>query len=122
MRDPNLLAWQWNLYPLVHRERANLLVHLCAVPVFLAGNVTLLLAPWSGGWRQALAGLVAMALGYGVQARMHKGESARGRALDPFEGPFDLLGRLSFEQWVNFPRFVLSGGFVRAWRESARPD
>lgn len=37
----------------------------------------------------------------------------------PFRSPFDVLARLVVEPWVTFPRFVLSGGFVRAWREAS---
>ena len=30
----------------------------------------------------------------------------------------DFAARLFVEQWVTFPRYVLSGGFARAWREA----
>ena len=30
----------------------------------------------------------------------------------------DWAARLFVEQWVTFPRYVLSGGFARAWREA----
>jgi hypothetical protein len=39
-------------------------------------------------------------------------------APSPFLGPRDFAVRLFVEQWVTFPRYVLSGGFARAWRES----
>ena len=33
---------------------------------------------------------------------------------EPFAGPGQALARLFFEQWLTFPRFVLSGGWRRA--------
>jgi uncharacterized membrane protein YGL010W len=46
MIRPNLLAWQWRDYPAKHRDRVNLVLHLVAVPLFLAGTL-LLVAPAS---------------------------------------------------------------------------
>ena len=34
----------------------------------------------------------------------------------PFRGPIDVGSRIFVEQWVTFPRFVLSGGLAQAWR------
>jgi hypothetical protein len=34
----------------------------------------------------------------------------------PFRGPLDVLVRIFAEQFVTFPRFVLTGGLARAWR------
>jgi hypothetical protein len=39
----------------------------------------------------------------------------------PFRSRLDFAARLFSEQWVTFPRFVLSGGFARAWRAAGRP-
>jgi hypothetical protein len=36
----------------------------------------------------------------------------------PFAGPVDVVSRIFAEQLITFPRFVLSGQFARAWRES----
>ena len=42
MIRPNLLAWQWSDYSAKHRDRVNLLLHLVAVPLFLAGTLRFL--------------------------------------------------------------------------------
>ena len=34
----------------------------------------------------------------------------------PFAGPLDVVARIFGEQWLSFPRYVLSGGFAKAWR------
>ena len=44
MIRPNLLAWQWSDYPAKHRDRVNLVLHLVAVPLFLAGTLLLVAA------------------------------------------------------------------------------
>jgi hypothetical protein len=115
-RAPNLATWQWNLYPLAHRARANLLIHALTVPLFWAGGVLVLASPVVSAW-SALAGVLVMALAFGAQGRTHRLEAEKPV---PFAGPADVLGRVFCEQWVTFPRYVLSGGFGRAWREGAR--
>ena len=37
MSVSGLLRWQWSGYPRYHRSRANLLLHIAVVPLFLAG-------------------------------------------------------------------------------------
>jgi len=113
MRE-HLLSWQWELYPPAHRDRRNLALHLATAPLFQLGVVGLLASPFVGGvW--AIPSLAAMAAALGAQGRGHKLER---QAPAPFLGPLDVLARFFAEQFVTFPRYVLSGGFARAWRES----
>jgi len=35
---------------------------------------------------------------------------------EPFTGPLNAMSRIFLEQWVTFPRFVLSGGWSHAMR------
>ncbi|MFN7133310.1 MAG: terminase [Myxococcales bacterium] len=115
MREGGLLKWQWSLYGEGHRARVNLLVHALTVPLFLAGNVALLLAPVLGA--KAALGALAMVLAVAAQGKGHRLEAT---APVPFSGPGDVVARLLLEQWITFPRFVLSGGFARAWRDAGR--
>ena len=39
-----LLRWQWEGYPRYHQSRANLLIHIVAVPVFMLGTIALVAA------------------------------------------------------------------------------
>ncbi len=114
-RTEKLLPWQWNLYPGNHAARRNLVLHVATVPVFQLGTLCLLAAPFAAPVL-ALPGVVAMVGAVAVQGKGHKLESV---APVPFRGPLDVLGRIFAEQWVTFPRFVLSGGFGRAWRATA---
>ncbi len=113
MREPNLLAWQWAIYPGNHRNRTNLLIHIATVPLFMAGVAAVFLAPVTGAWWLLLVGPVVMA---GVMALQGRGHRMEAVPPEPFEGPRDVAGRIFGEQLINFPRYVLSGGFGTAWR------
>jgi hypothetical protein len=117
-RNESLMTWQWAHYPSGHRARRNLLLHLLTVPLFQAGTVALVAAPWRSGWL-ALAGLVAIALAMAAQGRGHRGEAT---APLPFAGPLDAIARILVEQWVTFPRYLLSGRFAQAWRRRSASD
>lgn len=107
-----LLQWQWSAYADNHADRRNLLVHLVTNPLFLAGNVMTLAAPVTVGWA-ALGGLALSALALAAQGKGHAGERV---APAPFRGPGDFVARVLAEQWVTFPRYVLSGRWREAWR------
>jgi len=119
-RGASLLSWQWSIYPNGHRDRRNLVLHALTVPLFMAGTCTLAASPLAGGlaiaWA-ALGGLASMGVAMALQGRGHSLEETRPV---PFDGPVDVGARIFAEQWITFPRFVLSGGFARAWLEGAR--
>jgi len=81
------------------------------VPLFVAGSCAVGLAPFIGPWL-LFFGVPAVALPLVLQGRGHRLEAKRP---EPFRGPGDFVARIFVEQWVTFPRFVLSGGFSRAW-------
>jgi hypothetical protein len=108
-----LFRWQWADYTRFHQSRANLLLHIVIVPVFLLGNVALVAALFQRSAWLALGGIAAMGVSLAVQGRGHGMEA---NPSVPFSSPFNAVSRLVLEQWVTFPRFVLSGGWLRAWR------
>ena len=110
-----LLAWQWEGYARYHQSRANLLMHIVLVPLFVAGNVALVVGVIRLSWAEVLAGIVLMAFSMALQGRGHRGEAVPPV---PFSGPADVLGRIFLEQWITFPRFVFTGGWLRALRQS----
>ena len=111
----NLLNWQWSGYAANHVTRSNLLLHIITVPVFIGGIAIAVASPVIGlGWLPV--GLGAMAVALVAQGRGHRGEPA---APVPFTGPGDFVSRFLVEQLVTFPRFVLSGGWLQAWRSVA---
>ena len=112
-----LIEWQRLDYASKHRLRRTLLVHLAAVPAFIAGNVALVVALSLGMWMAAVLALAVMVGSLAWQGRCHRGEPERP---EPFSGPVDAVARILLEQWVTFPRFALSGGWARAYREASR--
>jgi hypothetical protein len=115
-RRGGLLAWQWSIYAIGHRDRRNLVVHLLTVPWFIGGTCAVVLSPvlasgLAAVW-MAVGGVLAMVAAVVLQGRGHAIEVTQPV---PFEGPLDVLARLFAEQWINFPRYVVSGGLGRAW-------
>jgi hypothetical protein len=108
-----LLRWQWEGYPRYHQSRANLLLHILVVPLFLIANVALVVALVERSWWSALAAVVVMLLSVALQGRGHRQEPVPP---EPFTSPLNAVSRIFLEQWVTFPRFVLSGGWSRALR------
>ena len=114
MRTSELLRWQWEGYPRYHRSRFNLLLHIVVVPIFLVGNVALLVAIVQRSWLIGMVAVVAMVLSVALQGRGHRQEPVPP---EPFTGPLNAVSRIFLEQWVTFPRFVYSGGWFRALRQ-----
>ncbi|HEX7768681.1 MAG TPA: Mpo1-like protein [Dokdonella sp.] len=113
MRIGDLLAWQWSDYGRTHRSRANLLIHIVAVPAFLASNVGLVAALATGRWWTAAGCLLTLLVALALQGIGHRRES---EVPAPFTGRANFAIRMFAEQWFTFPRFVLSGGWARALR------
>lgn len=113
MNVVRLFRWQWEGYARYHRSRANLLLHIVVVPLFLAGNVMLVVSLVQGWWIAALLSVAAMVASIALQGRGH-GQEAEPPV--PFSSPGNAVGRIFLEQWVTFPLYVLSGGWWRALR------
>jgi uncharacterized membrane protein len=116
MSVSELLRWQFDGYAEFHRSRSNLLLHIIVVPLFLLANVALVAALMVGAWWLAVASVVLMVVSIALQGRGHGVEPTPPI---PFSSASNALKRIFFEQWVTFPRFVLSGGWVRAMRDSS---
>lgn len=113
MNAGELMQWQWDGYSRYHQSRANLLLHIVVVPLFVISNIALVAGIVMLSWPVALGGLAAMAVSVILQGRGHKIET---NPPEPFTGPTNAVSRIFMEQWVTFPRFVLSGGWRRALR------
>lgn len=117
MTLPQLVKWQWDGYATYHQHRGNLLLHIVAIPLFLAGFLILLAGLLRLAPLPALSGLAAIIVSVVLQGRGHKMEPV---APVPFSSPFNGVARIFLEQWINFPRFVFSGGWCRALAKSAQ--
>jgi hypothetical protein len=115
MGPAELLKWQWNGYPRYHRSRTNLLLHIVVVPLFLTGNVALVVGLVGGSFLEAGLAAMAMVTSAALQGVGHRREPVPP---EPFTSRWNAVARLFLEQWINFPRFVLSGKWLRALRQS----
>jgi len=86
------------------------------MPLFQVGSVVLVGTALSrSGVGMGLGGLGRLAA-LVIQGRGHRGER---EAPVPFDGAADFVSRFVVEQWVTFPRFVLSGGWRRNLKASS---
>jgi hypothetical protein len=113
-----LLRWQWEGYPKYHQARANLLIHIVAVPLFLLGTVALVAAAVQLSLLLLAVAIGCILVAVALQGRGHRLEPVPP---EPFSGPLNFVFRLFFEQWVTFPRFVISGGWGAALRKVREP-
>src|SRR5262245_58433472 len=100
-----LLAWAWRETPPVHKNAANLLIHLFAVPLFVAGHL-LILAAIVFSWWLAPLGVLCVVVSLVLQ---RVGHSLEGQQVHPFSSGRDFVRRLYAEQFCNFWRFLFSG-------------
>jgi hypothetical protein len=118
MSMPQLLRWQWEGYSRYHQSRFNLLLHIVLVPLFLVSNVAVLVAFFQRSWLVGIGALVLMVFSVALQGRGHRKEPVPPES---FTSPSNAVSRIFLEQWVTFPRFVLSGGWLRALRQRSAP-
>ncbi|MBY0236078.1 MAG: DUF962 domain-containing protein [Burkholderiaceae bacterium] len=118
MNISELLRWQWEGYSRYHQSRANLQLHIVMVPLFLLGNTVLIFALAQGFWLVAMLAIAAMVVSIATQGRGHATERVPP---EPFTSKSNAVSRILLEQWVTFPRFVLTGGWLNALRRTAAP-
>jgi uncharacterized membrane protein YGL010W len=109
-REGGLMAWQWRTYDANHRDRGNLLLHFVAVPAFIGATLAMISCLAQRFWFGAVLSFLVIIAAFAVQAVGHKREA---QAPVPFDGPGDFIGRVFLEQFITFPRFILSGGWLR---------
>lgn len=112
MSFSELLSWAWTETPPVHRRTANLLIHLFAVPLFVAGHFPLVAGIFSDKGL-LVAGLGCIVISLLLQAYGHSLERQRP---PPFTGARDFVRRLYAEQFCNFWRFLFSGKWYASLR------
>ena len=109
-REGGLLDWQWRNYSRGHRDRSNLLIHMIGVPMFIAGTLAFATQALRAQWFGAACALVFAAIAFAIQGIGHKRERVPPV---PFASAGDFVARVFAEQFITFPRFVLSGQWAR---------
>lgn len=116
-RLPNLRTWQWRSYADNHRHPTNLALHLIAVPLFIIAALLIVDGLLGLSFSSIAIGVIGLIAALGFQRHGH---SLEAQSPEPSTDRNDALKRLLVEQFVTFPRFVLSGGWWRAWKERHR--
>jgi uncharacterized membrane protein YGL010W len=107
-----LVSWQWSDYFAKHRSPLNLYVHIVAVPMFWVAWCFVVFSIKS--WEYLLLGIFLMLGSFGLQGWGHRFEQEKPAAFDGFG---DFVSRFLIEQIVTFPRYVLSGAWLRSLRQ-----
>ncbi|MES1200944.1 MAG: terminase [Pseudomonadota bacterium] len=103
-------------YPRVHRSHVILRIHLLAVPMFWAGLLALLIAAITLTPSAAWLGAGLLLLSVLLQRWAHAREPEQPI---PFKSPLEFLIRITTENLYVFPRWVLNGGWKKAWEAAA---
>lgn len=90
------------------------MLHLIAVPLFILGTLLVLSGLFGFDLGQIAVGVIALVAALGLQRQGHRLEAQQP---EPFANRQDAVQRLLTEQFITFPRFVVSGAWWRAWRE-----
>lgn len=88
---------------------------MVAVPLFQAATVLLVYGAVVVSGPAVVLAVVGIAASLVIEGRGHALEA---ETPTPFSGPVDFVTRYVAEQWITFPRFVVSGGWYRALRRS----
>jgi hypothetical protein len=106
---------QWNDYSERHRNKTNLIIHVVTVPLVwlaaieVAGALLLMLIGVGGlkifVWALIMVAIALFAQNYGNQMEAVKPP--------PLTNAKDFAINAAAEQFVTFPRFVLTGGWLR---------
>jgi hypothetical protein len=92
-----------------------MLIHIVAVPAFILGTLLVVGGAAGSNWVGLAAGVVLMAASLIAQGVGHKRENIAPR---DFDGPLDFVKRIGREQFYTFPRFVLTGDWLKAVKPS----
>jgi hypothetical protein len=122
MTLPELIEWQWADYSRTHSNKANLLIHIVGVPLFwwatiqALGGLFLMLLMVPGAFGMLFWALVSAGASAFVQFR---GDLMEANPPERFSSNKDALRRILAEQYVTFPRFVASGGWLQNLKRAA---
>ena len=111
MTFSELLAWAWKETPPVHKNTANLIIHIFAVPLFVIGHVSLIAGVFINLWISVI-GFTSIVVSLVLQSFGH---SLEGNKVPAFTGTRDFFRRLYAEQFCNFWRFLFSGQWFKSF-------
>lgn len=104
------IRWQWQDYARYHEDRGNLLLHIFAVGLFWVAALSLVIGAVRFSILTMVLAASALLISMVLQSMGHKKEA---NPPVPFTGKADFFKRFLSEQFVTFPRFVLTGGWFK---------
>ncbi len=108
-----------NTYAQLHTRRTNLLIHLIAVPLFIAAHLGLASAII---WQEPLSALMWIGLAVASLGLQRQGHALEPETPAPFRNGLDFAVRLYTEQFYTFPKFLFSGNFQENWLAASSKD
>ena len=120
MNLAELAAEQWRDYSDRHRNKVNLLIHIVTVPLvwwstFLIIGGLLLMLLGVGGLKFWVYAAVFIGLSLFAQSYGNGMEAIKPK---PIGSPKDFAMNAIAEQFITFPRFVLSGDWLRNFQSA----
>ena len=103
---------EMKFYQRLHQNKANLLIHIVGVPVFIIGNISLLIAIVNLNILSIVLSFLAIITSLGAQDRGHKFEKV---AFEPFKNLLDFFKTIYLDQFIVFPIFFFSKYFRENW-------
>ncbi|BBN83266.1 hypothetical protein PA25_32510 [Pseudoalteromonas sp. A25] len=115
MNIRDILQWQWDGYNKFHKSRINLWIHILAVPVFIFGTLFFIGSLISLNILSLIYSVLLMAISIAVQGFGHSKEALPA---EPFSSAKNAFLRIFLEQLYTFPKFVITGKWYSALRNS----
>lgn len=104
-------------YGRYHRNPVNLLIHMVAVPLFMASFAYSIWLLVSGRVLLALLCFLGPIVSLALQGFGHKIEPIPA---EPFRGPLNFLQRIFLEQFYRYCVFVFSAAWFRTFQAAPR--
>lgn len=105
-RFSDFLQWHWSIYSKAHQSKTNLVIHVFAVPLFVAAMFGIAIAVFQFS---LLLGAISLAAAILSLVLQKKGHALEQNQPPTFAGIWDFLCRLLVEQFITFPRFLFTG-------------
>jgi len=114
MKIREMMKWQADGYQTYHFSCINLWIHIIAVPFFITGTLSLLLAFITLNILLIITSVTLMAISMGAQGYGHGKEKVPAI---PFSGFVNAVTRIFLEQLITFPKFVFTGQWYKALKK-----
>ena len=114
MKTTELIQWQWKDYHTFHQSKTNLIIHIVTMPIFVLALLCVIYFAVQLQWMASAISFIVMLIAFGAQGYGH---SLEANPSIPFANAKQAVQRIFLEQVINFPRYVINGGFIKALKK-----